>query len=63
MHGKKICGFALTRYIQEELPKEKFNEFKKWISEDINSGGKLFGTKIAKEMKLEEWNKALDQVE
>jgi hypothetical protein len=31
LHGKKIMGFSEEKYIAEELPKEKLNEFKNFI--------------------------------
>jgi len=53
MHNKKICGFNLERYLIEEINDDRRNEFKKLVQDDINAGGKLFGTTIAKEMSLD----------
>lgn len=60
MHSKKISGFNLIKYMREDLSTDKKKQFFKFIQDDINSGGKMFSTMIAKEMKLEEWSKALD---
>ena len=54
--SKKIRGFFLERFIEEELTEQEYKSFCTQIAQDINSGGKCFGTKIAKEMKLDEWN-------
>ena len=42
---------------------DRRKQFFKIIQDDINAGGKLFGTKIAKEFRLEDWNQALESVD
>jgi hypothetical protein len=63
VHNKKIWGFNLESYLREELSDDRRREFMKCIQDDINSGGKLFGAKVAREMELQEWNKAIEQVD
>ena len=60
LNNKRIIGFNILRYASEELSDDRRKEFFKWIQDDINSGGKIFGAKIAREMNLDEWNKAIE---
>ena len=64
MSGKQIRGFNLHKFLRDDVNDQRRKEFFKEIQDDINLGGKTFGTtKIGKEMGLHEWNTALDQVE
>ena len=49
--------------MQEELSKQEYLDFARFIAEDLKSGGKIFGTRVGKEMKLDEWNQALNQMD
>ena len=61
--SKRIRGFFLERYLREELDEETQHKFFHRIAEDMKSGGNVFGTNVAKEMKLEEWDTALKQID
>jgi len=61
--SKHIRGFFLERFIKEELNDQEYKNFCGIIADDLKNGGKIFGTKCAKEMKLEEWNQALNQID
>jgi hypothetical protein len=61
--SKKIRGFFLERFLREELDEDTQHKFFHQIAEDLRSGGQIFGTKIAKEMRLEEWDQALKQID
>ena len=63
MHNKRIRGFNLENYVAKELSDENRRHYFKIIQDDINSGGEIFGTTVAKEFRLDEWNKAIDSVE
>ncbi|CDW72789.1 zinc-binding dehydrogenase family protein [Stylonychia lemnae] len=60
--SKKIRGFFFDRYLREELDDETEHKFFHIIAQDLKNGGMIFGTKVAKEMKLEEWDQALNQI-
>lgn len=61
--SKRVRGFFLERFLREELDEETQHKFFHCIAEDLKSGGKIFGTNVAKEMKLEEWDTALKQID
>lgn len=61
--SKNIRGFFLERFMREELSQQEYKDFCRIIADDLKNGGKIFGTKVAKEMKLEEWNQALNQMD
>jgi len=63
MDSKKICGFFLERYLKCELNEDTYHKFFHTIADDLKRGGELFGTKVGKEMKLEEWDQALNQID
>lgn len=64
MHSKKVIGFNLIKFLRDEIKEENRREFFKIIQDDINSGGKMFiGSSISQEMSLEDWAKAMEQVE
>ena len=60
--SKKIRGFFFDRYLRDELDDDTRHKFFHDIALDLKNGGQLFGTKVAKEMKLEEWDQALNQI-
>lgn len=68
IHNKRIRGFNLEDYLRDEVSDDNriFNftynrkRFFQIIQDDINSGGKIFGATIAKEMNLDQWNEALN---
>lgn len=59
---KRIRGFFLERFVKDELDENTLHKFYKYIADDLKNGGNLFGTKVAKEMRLEEWDQAIDQI-
>jgi hypothetical protein len=61
--SKRIRGFFLLRFLREELDDDTRHKFFHFIAEDLKNGGKIFGTKIAKEMRLEEWDQALKSID
>lgn len=58
--SKCIRGFFLERFVTEELSQAEYRDFIRLIAEDLSAGGAVFGTKVAKEMRLEEWSQALN---
>eukprot|EP00347_Sterkiella_histriomuscorum_P006880 403351084 len=63
LDSKKIRGFFLERYLKEDLDEDTQHKFFHCIADDLKKGGSLFGTQIAKEMKLNEWEQALSQLD
>ena len=63
MHNKKIRGFDFESYVMFEVDDERRKHLFEIIQDDINSGGEYFGSEIAQEFKLDEWQQALNSVE
>ena len=63
LHNKRIRGFNLLDYVTEELDDERRKQLFSIIEEDINSGGKYFGSDVGKIFKFNEWQQALNSVE
>ena len=65
MHSKRIRGFNLEDYFYRELPEDRRKHFVEIIQDDFNkNSGELFGkVSIAKELKFDEWQQALQMVE
>jgi hypothetical protein len=58
---KKIVGFMLNRYLSEIDDNER-NKLFKIVSDDLShDGGRIFKTEIIKTIKLDEWEKHIEE--
>ena len=51
---KSVVGFLLTIWLGKITAEEKAHAFKT-VSDDLRDGGKIFGSQIVKEIKLENY--------
>ena len=59
---KNITSLILFRYISA-IPAEERQKCFKLVTEDLASGGAIFGSRIVKEVLLDEWEAAIPESE
>lgn len=61
-NDKNITSLVLFRWLAQLTSEERQKWFKQ-VVDDIQSGAKIFGTKVIKEVPLEEWKTAMEESE
>ncbi|CDW75003.1 zinc-binding dehydrogenase family protein [Stylonychia lemnae] len=59
---KQIVGLMMFRWVSS-LPLDERRKWFDYVAEDLYNGGKIFGSKIAKEVPIEQWREALPDSE
>jgi len=60
LKDKKIRGLFLYKWLPSLTEEERYKAFD-LISKDLNSGGKIFGSKIVKTIPIKDWKKGLEE--
>mmetsp|Transcript_28740 Transcript_28740/g.21424 ORF Transcript_28740/g.21424 Transcript_28740/m.21424 type:complete len:103 (-) Transcript_28740:69-377(-) len=58
---KEVRGFSLLAWHSEKLTPEEKSYYENLVANDLAEGGKMFGSKVAKELPLADFKQGLDE--